>query len=103
MAAQKNLSVGVWETGTRKSPKIMALVRILFYCATHNNFNICVQHIPGVDNVIADALSRSQQDHFRRLAPKANLHPDNIPAWPQQVFMHCHLLQCRYNGVAQST
>jgi len=64
----------------------MALVHILFYCAAQNNFNICVQHIPGVDNVIADALSRFQQDRFRRLAPKANLHPDNIPAWPQQAF-----------------
>ena len=79
--------VDIWESGTSKSPEIMALVRMLFFCAAHNNFNVCVQHIPGVNNVIADALSRFQQDRFRKLAPKANLHPDNIPAWPQQAFI----------------
>ena len=78
--------VDVWETGSSKSPEIMALVRILFFCAAHNSFNICVQHIPGVDNVIADALSRLQVNRFRRLAPEANLHPDHIPAWPHQAF-----------------
>ena len=93
MAAQKNrvhcdnqTVVDIWESGTSKSPEIMALVRMLFFCAAHNNFNMCVQHIPGVNNVIADALSRFQQDRFRKLAPNANLHPDNIPAWPQQAF-----------------
>jgi len=49
--------VNVWQTGTCKSPEIMALVRMLFFCATHNNFNVCVQYISGVDNIIADALS----------------------------------------------
>ena len=78
--------VGVWEIGTSKSPEIMALVHILFYCAAHINFNICVQHLPGIDNLIADTPSHFQQDRFRRLAPKANLHPDNIPSWPQQAF-----------------
>jgi len=64
MAVQKilihcdNLTVvDVWETDTSKSLEIiMALVHILFYCAAHNNFNICVQRIAGVDNVIPDAL-----------------------------------------------
>ena len=65
----------------------MALVRMLYFCAAHNNFNVCVQHIPGVRNGITDALSRFQHDRFRRIAPNANPQPDIIPAWPQQAFI----------------
>ena len=79
--------VNVWEKGTCKSPEIMALVRMIYFCAAHNNFNVCVQHIPGVRNDIADALSCFQHHRFRRMAPKANPHPDVIPAWPQQAFI----------------
>ena len=79
--------VSVWEKGTCKSSEIMALVRMLYFCAAHNNFNVCVQHIPGVRNDIADALSRFQHHRFRRIAPNANPQPDIIPAWPQQAFI----------------
>ena len=37
--------------------------------------------------IIADALSHFQHHRFRRMAPKANPHPDIIPAWPQQTFI----------------
>ena len=79
--------VNVWEKGTCKSPEIMALVRMLYFCAAHHNFNVCVQHIPGVRNDIADALSRFQHHRFRRLAPNANPHPDIILACPHQAFI----------------
>ena len=79
--------VNVWEKGTCKSPKIMALVRMLYFCATHNNFNVCVQHIPGVRNNITDALFHFQHHRFRRIAPNANRYPDIIPAWPHQAFI----------------
>jgi len=61
----------------------MTLICILFYCAAQNNFNIYVQHISVI---IADALPRFQQESFRRLALRANLHPENIHAQPQQGF-----------------
>jgi len=93
---QQSYLVGVWETGTSKSPEIMTLVSILFYCAAQNNFNICVQHLPGVDNVIADALSCFQKDRLRRLAPNANLYQGCLAS----ASLHCRLLQCRYNGFA---
>ena len=64
----------------------MALVHMLYFCAAHNNFNVCVQHIPGMTNNIADALSRFQHHRFRRMAPNANPQPDIIPAWPHQAF-----------------
>ena len=53
--------VSVWKKGTCKSPEIMALIRMLYvFCAAHNNFNVCVHHISGVKNNIADALSHFQ-------------------------------------------
>jgi len=36
--------------------------------------------MPGVYNNIADAISHFQMDRFQKLAPNANLSPDNIPA-----------------------
>ena len=77
----------MWEKGTCKSPEIMALVCMLYFCAAHHNFNVYVQHIPGVRNDIADALSCFQHHHFRRLAPNANPPPDIIPTWPHQAFI----------------
>ena len=78
--------VTVWQKGTSKSPEIMALVRLLYFCAAHHNINICVQHIPGQINEIADSISRFQEVHFRELAPNANPSPDNIFAWPAHAF-----------------
>jgi len=61
-------------------------VRLLYFCAAHHNINICIQHIPGITNEIADAISRFQDSRFRRLAPTANPILDSIPAWPAHAF-----------------
>ena len=73
--------VAVWESGSTHAKETMALVRLLYYCAARYNINICVVHIAGVNNVIADCLSRFQQDRFRQLVPLANPIPATIPAW----------------------
>jgi len=78
--------VDIWEKGTTKSPEIMALVKLLYFCAAHHNINICIQHIPGIINKIADAISHFQDSCFKRLAPTANPMPDIIPAWPAHAF-----------------
>lgn len=41
-------------------------------CAAHNNFEVYSTYIPGVQNEIADSLSRFQMDRFRQLAPDAD-------------------------------
>ena len=86
------------EEGACKSPEIMALVSILYFCVVHNNFNVCVQHIPCVRNYIVDAFSSFQHHRFIRIAPNANHHSDIIPAWLCRS-LHCRLLHCRYYGV----
>ena len=72
--------VQIWRTGTSNNTALMQLVRTLFLIAATRNFNIMLQHLPGVDNGIADALSRSQFHRFRSLAPDADEAPTPILA-----------------------
>ena len=59
-----------------KSPRIMDLVHSITLI---NNFTISATQILGLDNAIADSLSRFQIDRFRALAPTASLTPCVIP------------------------
>ena len=77
--------VDIWKTGTTKSADTMALVRLLYFCAAKYNVNVIITYIAGVNNAIADALSRFPVTHFRQLAPL----PDIIPAWPAQFLKDC--------------
>ena len=68
-------TVQIITKGRSKVPSIMKLMRRLTYhCAIHN-FVILAQHIPGKQNLIADALSRFQMTTFRKLAPLADETP----------------------------
>lgn len=71
--------VHIWRTGTSKQQSLMRLVRTLFFTAATHNFTLILQHIQGIDNGIADALSRSQLHRFRCLAPMADQDPVPIP------------------------
>lgn len=66
---------------TSKSPKVMQLVRALVqHCLTINT-QFIARHVPGVQNSIADALSRFQGERFRLLAPEAGSDPEAMPQW----------------------
>ena len=87
--------VDIWRVGTSKQPSLMTVVRALFFVAARANFTVLLQHILGVDNAIADALSRSQLHRFRLLAPGTDELPTPIPAveistWP--IFRNSALL-----------
>jgi len=62
-----------------KVPGLMRLLRSLLFAAACHCFSFSAQHVPGVTNQIADALSRFRWQEFRRLAPHAQLHPTPIP------------------------
>ena len=66
---------------TSKVPCIMQLLRHLLSAAARFNFTFTSQHIPGVHNHIADALSHFHWQAFRHLAPMAQAHP--VPIAPQ--------------------
>lgn len=64
---------------TSKVPCIMRLLRLLLSAAARFNFTFTSQHIPGIHNNIADALSRFHWQDFRRLAPWAHPYPVPVP------------------------
>ena len=74
--------VSVMASGTARDPFVMHLVRDIFFTAAKGQFIIFVQHIFGVDNGLADSLSRLQEDRFRKLAPSADKQP-TLPAQPE--------------------
>ena len=55
-----------------KSKSMMVLVCTLVMFGMQNNFNLCLQHIPGVNNGIADVLSRFNNDFLWQLTPDAD-------------------------------
>ena len=80
--------VDIWEKGTTHDSYIMALVRLLYFRAAQYNINVCVMHIPGAHDYIADALSHFQMIKFHQLTPTARQAPDPIPAWPPHSFIN---------------
>lgn len=53
------------------SPPVVRLLRHLVLTCLRINCFVSAVHVPGVDNSVADALSRFQWDRFRQLAPEA--------------------------------
>ncbi|XP_060077427.1 uncharacterized protein LOC132556980 [Ylistrum balloti] len=78
-------TVDIITKGRSKVKSIMRLVRTLTFHSAMYNFIVHARHIPGSDNNIADAISRSQMSRFRKLAPQADLHP--VPCLPMVSIM----------------
>ncbi|GAU94864.1 hypothetical protein RvY_06571 [Ramazzottius varieornatus] len=59
----------------------MTVIRRIYFEAANNNFTLRITHISGVDNTLADAVSRFDNARFFENHPKANTEPimvDNI-------------------------
>ena len=56
----------IWRSGRCKDRDMMRLVRALFLFTAKFNINILMKHIPGKVNILADSLSRLQEDKFHR-------------------------------------
>jgi len=78
-------TVEIVRKGRSKIPSIMKLMRKLTYHSALNNFVVHAQHIPGINNCIADSISRYQMRKFRALAPHANSTP--TPCLPPSELM----------------
>ena len=62
-----------------RSERVMQLVRKLVLTCLKFNITFTAKHIAGVDNDVADALSRFQEERFWNLAPEANQHLETFP------------------------
>ena len=73
--------VQAWEGQRSRNSDLMILLRRLyvFFAAARGNFPVMLQHLPGVTNQLADAISRKQFDRFFCLAPQANPTPTRTP------------------------
>ena len=71
--------VHIVNSRTSKVPCLMRLLRSLLFAAACHSFTFSAQHVPGITNQIADALSRFRWQEFRQLVPHAQLHPTPIP------------------------
>ena len=71
--------IDIWKTGTCPNPRMMRLVRALFFHAANLNINIIMSHIPGKLNTNADLLSRFQVEEFLRSNPSADPEPTVLP------------------------
>ncbi len=60
--------------------KIMRLVRFFVMQCLEFNISFKATHIPGLQNEIADSLSRFQDSRFRRLAPGARMNGVEVPS-----------------------
>ena len=72
--------VAIINRQTSRCPKIMNLVRMLVIHCLRLNIHFRARHVPGLDNGIADSLSRFQMTRFRQLAPGADLTITPLPA-----------------------
>lgn len=73
--------VNIVNKGRSKMADIMKLMRTSTWLSVRNNFIIHCKHIPGVKNVIADALSRFNFQTFRAAAPAAEELPTPCPPY----------------------
>ena len=71
--------VQVINAGYCKDPNLMQHVRSLFLITTHFEFILKAAHIPGKQNIAADAIFRSNLVLFHSQIPKANSQPTRIP------------------------
>ena len=75
---------------TSKDKTLMVFVRKLVLVCLENNILFKAQHIPGVKNCLADALSRLQIQRFHQLAPFGfDKYPTIIP--PELLPVSWHL------------
>ena len=71
--------VSIINSGSSRVQEAMHLMRCLAFLAAKDEFYIFATHIRGVDNTLADALSRNNGSLFRTLHPQAKQSPTPIP------------------------
>ena len=63
--------VHIMAKASSRSKTMMVLVRTFTLLAMRHNVHIKIQHIAGLNNEVADALSRFDMDRFWQLCPEA--------------------------------
>ena len=80
--------VHIINTGTSKDHNVMQLMRCLHFIAAHFNLLITAKHLPGINNEIADALSRNNLPFFFAHYSQALPLPSPIPLALLNLLVH---------------
>ena len=80
--------VAIVRSGSSKDNFVMELIRNLFFVLAEFNVLLTIDHVPGVENAAADALSRDNYDSFRLQMPSAHVCPTPIPEELVQLLVH---------------
>jgi hypothetical protein len=72
-------TVYILKKGRSRDKTIMRLMRKLTFSAAKFSFSVHSVHLSSASNELADALSRFQQERFRRLAPHMDVLPCPVP------------------------
>ena len=62
-----------------KDPHLAHLLRCMFFFEAHFKFQHKAEHVPGAQNVAADALSRNKVTLFHSVFPQAQPNPTQVP------------------------
>ena len=71
--------VAIINSGRSKDKFAMHILRCLFFFTAHFNLSLFAQHLPGKENVAADALSRDNLPLFLQQVPRAKQDPTLLP------------------------
>lgn len=71
--------VAIVNRGTSHEPEAMHLLRCLSFLSAKFQFYLYSSHVSGVDNSLADDLSRNKASHFLFTHTQANRYPTHIP------------------------
>ena len=71
--------VAIINSGRSKDDRAMHLMRCLTFFLAHHSTNIFAEHLPGKDNVAADALSRDNLPLFHQQVQWAAQLPTQLP------------------------
>ena len=71
--------VSIWAAQSSKHPLLMHLLRCMHFVCAYFDLDVQITHIKGVDNIIADAISRNLTQVLYREAPDLDCCPTKIP------------------------
>ena len=66
---------------TSKDPLLMTLLRRLIVECMRCNILFQAKHVPGIENILSDRLSRLQISEFKKIAPQMDRNPTVVPEW----------------------
>ena len=88
MQCDNRAVVDVLNSGFAKDSILMHLLRCVFFISAHFEVTVKAAHIPGRENIAADALSRNNLCLFRAQVPQADPESTPIPGELVDLLVH---------------